>query len=720
MTIIVERGPNPYYDNVQGEANEPITVAGLLDRAEQVLQIDPVGHTLGKIYDRLEANAPRIAIIGGSPDQPAHILDLETASRAAVRIWERGGVPFGFSIPVMCDGTAQNNIGMSYSLQSRNAVAAMVVNQMESHAYHGAFVLSGCDKTPLGITGGLAHLDMIRQRRGDAPVFATFSTSHVLIGGTIPPDLVAELEALAAQAETEGYGDIAYDLRHALDYILQCTANSTFQGILTRARQVGLISLDTHKRYERELAIHTCDRRGGVCAFNGTGNSSRHAVSALGLGHPVTELLTAPPTTEQVNRVVDDLFGIVNRPECSVSNLVRANFGNAVRVHSATGGSTNLMLHLVAAMVYAGYDVDVWSIDRIRRNPPVPDIFDYSLTEGRDIFAFARQCQEGLIRGIETVFYELLRQGVPMDVNAQTVTGTTWSERLADEEHLSAAGVKENPIVLTAPRRPFSGIEVLRSNLWESAVVKVSGMTSEQLADFDDKLGVVLFFENEPEANEGLLDVHLLDRLKDGAGLTRERLLALAARNRGSEEDGVDELRSLERAALFDHMVEAGLLKVVMVISGQGPRAFGMPEMFTPMQHINANRALRKLTALISDGRYSGVTYGAAIGHVTPEAMSGGAIGLLETGDLLHIQLKDLRIDLIDPAAFDAGTTKAWDIDLSAERKALGDARRERILKRRRQIAACNRMDNVTDASKGIVPLAIASEATSPAGEYGA
>ena len=72
----------------------------------------------------------------------------------------------------------------------------------------------------------------------------------------------------------------------------------------------------------------------------------------------------------------------------------------------------------------------------------------------------------------------------------------------------------------------------------------------------------------------------------------------------------------------------------MVVISGQGPEAFGMPEMFTPMQHINANRALRKLAALISDGRYSGTTCGAAIGHVTPEAINGGCIGLLETGDL--------------------------------------------------------------------------------------
>ncbi len=164
--IKIERGNNPYHDEVQGKANESITVSGLLDRAG-----DPA-HPLEEICERLDANAPRIAIIGGSPDHPAHISDDATAWKAARRIWTNGGVPFYFSIPVMCDGTAQSALGMCYSLQSRNAAAAMVVNQMESHAYHGAFVLQGCDKTPTALVNALSLLDITRQRRDDAPVFA--------------------------------------------------------------------------------------------------------------------------------------------------------------------------------------------------------------------------------------------------------------------------------------------------------------------------------------------------------------------------------------------------------------------------------------------------------------------------------------------------------------------------------------------------------------------
>jgi len=733
MAVIVERGGNPYRDNVQGKANEPITVLGLLRQAEEAPDISGLSYSLGEIYDRLEANAPRVAIVGGSPDHPAHILDRPTALRAAARIWDLGGVPFYFSVPVLCDGTAQSNIGMSYSLQSRNAISELVVNQMEAHSYHGAFVLSGCDKTPLAIVAGLALLDRTRQARGDAAVFATFCPAHVLRGGTLPPDLRFDFTDVAEKAQSAGHPELATDLRDTMAYILQCTTNEAYRGVLTRARHLGLIDAAMHKDFERRLAINTCHPDGGICAFNGTGNSSRNVVTALGLTHPAVELLTAPPRAKQVSRAVDDLFAMVNATGYSVSSIMVANFANAVRVHSATGGSTNLMMHMVAAMIYGGYDVNVWTVDAIRRNPPVPDIFDYSLTQGRDIFALARQVQAGNLRGIETVFFELLSLGIPMDSDAPTVTAGTWRQRLSDRRGLSASTVTENPIVLSKPRRSFSGVDVLESNLFESAVVKISGMTSEQLDHFDDKVCVTLFFENEEMANTGLLDIHLLERLKVHPALTKKTLLGIAAHN--GAEAALASLRVLDREMLFDLMagifaphgaagnrafagdvVSEGvpLLRVAVVISGQGPRAFGMPEMFTPMQHINANQALRSLAVLVSDGRFSGVTYGAAIGHVTPEAFEGGGIGLLDTGDLLHLRLSERRLDLLDPTAFEDGRLVSWDVRLDQNRVGLATQRRRTIEERRRQIAATNRMDAVTDASRGVVPLVVAEEAQQP------
>jgi len=703
---------NPYRDNVQGKANEPITVAALLDRARKILgyRADQVrcDWTLEEIYDRLEENAPRIAIIGGSADHPAHIVDPETVARAALRIWENGGVPFYFSTPVLCDGTAQSTQGMSYSLASRNAIAEIVVNQMEAHSYHGAFVIQGCDKQPLAVVCALAHLDRVRRRRGEAPVFAVFAPAHVLKGGTIPEPVRAELEAIARQAEAAGWPNIAEDLRDTMAFILQCSSNTAFQGVLTRAVEAGLITTEKHKELERALAVNTCDAKGGICAFNGTGNSSRHLVAGLGLVHPALELLTEPPTQEQVNRAVDDLFRLINRPECGVAELIGANIANAVRIHSASGGSTNLMMHLVAAMIYAGYRFDLFDLEAIHRAHPVPDLFDYSLTQGRDIFVLAQQCCAGMIRGMETLVYELVRNGVPMDLDAMTVTGTTWRERLRDTKGLAAEGVKENPIILSRPRRSFSGVDVLRGNFFESAVVKISGMSTPQLDEFDEKVALVLYFENEELANETLLDIHLLDRLREKRVFPEEDLIAVW---RANAPDDADEDPNLSYDARFSRMVEQGALKLAIVIAGQGPEAFGMPEMFTPMQHINANRTLRKLATVISDGRYSGVTYGAAIGHVTPEAFRGGGILYLQTGDVLHLRLRKRQILLLDPEALRRGERQPWNLDLARHRAALGEERLARMRERRRRIAAANRIVSCTDAARGVVPLTVYEEA---------
>lgn len=709
--VVIANPINPYTWNVQGKANEPITVAALLNRAHQAVGGPTPDWPLTEIYDRLEANAPRIAIIGGSWDHPAHVMDFETVTRAALAIWREGGVPLYFSHPVMCDGTAQSTMGMSYSLQSRNAVAAMVSNQMEAQIYHGAFVIAGCDKTPMAVLSGLAHVDTVRRLRGEAPVFATFAPAHVLEGGTIPPQTMAALKELAAHIEKQGYPDLAHDLWDTMDYILQCSSGTAFQGVLLRAVDLGLLTPKLQKELERDLSVATCDAKGGICAFNGTGNSSRMAVSALGFAHPAVDLLTQPPTTAQVDHAVADLFKLVNRPECSVREILRANIANVVRIHSATGGSSNLMMHIVAAMKYGGFDFNVHHIDRIRRAVPVPDLFNYSLTAGRDIFQLARQKCAGLHRGVETVMYELLANGLPMDVEAMTVTGTSWRERLSKTEGLPATGVTENPIILHTPRRSYSGVDVLHGNFFDSAEVKISGLPTDQMESFNDQVNFVLYFENEEDANKALLDPHVLDKVQVARAFPEPELRAMARYNAPRLKLDVDP--ALPYDQLFGQMVKTGALKVTMVISGQGPEAFGMPEMFTPMQHVNANQSMRMLTTIFSDGRYSGVSYGAAIGHVTPEAARGGGILRLQTGDLLRIGLFTRRVDLLDSQAF-AEDRVIQSTAILSERDGLAAERMARIKVRQRFVAAANRMVGHTDASNGVVPQVVADDATEP------
>ncbi|WP_458355236.1 dihydroxy-acid dehydratase domain-containing protein [Peribacillus frigoritolerans] len=710
---LIDNEINPYRDNVQGKANEPITVAGLLDRSKLTLGTTYEGGkpdwTLEEIYMRLERNAPRIAIIGGSPDHPAHIMDYQTSARAAIRIWQNGGVPFHFSTPVMCDGTAQNNQGMSYSLQSRNAVAQMVVNQLEAHSYHGAFVIQGCDKQPLGVVSALAHVDRVRRNRGEAPFFATFAPAHVLEGGSIPADVIEELETLAKKAESKGAADVAVDLRDTMAYILQCSSNTAFQGVFERAYERGILTKEQHKYFEMRLAVATCDGQGGVCAFNGTGNSSRHLVAGMGLVHPAVELLTDPPTQRQINSVLDSFAGMINEERYGVANIVAANIKNAIRIHSASGGSTNLMMHIVAGMLYAGFKFSLWDLDRIHHSHPIPDLFDYSLTEGRDIYSLAMQCCSGKSRGMETLFHELIENGVPMDQDAPTVAAKTWKERLSITSSLKAVNVKKNQVILSNPRRGFSGVDVLKGNFFESAVVKISGMPTPQLDQFDDKLAFVLYYENEDDANKSLLDSNLLSKIKEQKLFEHNLLLESLKYNNESEWSL---LKTATYGELFDRMVEAGTLKIAVIISGQGPVAFGMPEMFTPMQHINANRVMKKIATIISDGRYSGVTYGAAIGHMTPEAYEGGGSGLLKTGDVIHLQLRDRRIDFVDSTQLHSGKViHGFSDHFKEERQSLAAERKQRMKVRQKMVAASNRMFGHTDAANGVVPIAVIEDA---------
>ncbi len=699
--IRINQGPNYYALEVQGKANQPICAAMVLERAETFLQ-KRLNATLEEIVERLDDNAPRVAVIMGSPDHPAHVMDHETSLMAAAAIWMHGGVPFPFGVPVMCDGTAQSTPGMSYSLASRNLVSAMVINQMESHLYHGAFVIQGCDKTPTAIVNALASLDITRRARGEAPLFASFAPAHVLRGGVIPQKLRDELLDLAKQADAHNAQTLGDDIRYALQHLLQCTTNQAYQGILTRAVQQGLLSVKEHKLIEKQLAVYTCHKQGGVCAFNGTGNSSRHLTSALGLVHPTVEFLTDPPTFEQINESVKAMMAVCNDPDYGVANIVKKNIRNAVRVHSAMGGSTNIMIHLISCMIYSGVKYSIYDYNQIRRWNRIPDLMDYSLTQGRDIFALAQQCQTGKISGIATVLYELRRNGVSIDENAPTMAGVTWKQRLRKGKAISADNVKTNQIILSKPKRPISGIDVLSGNFMESAVVKISGMPETQLDAFDEKIAVVLYFESEEDAVAELLNVNIDQHILKAPGLNLETLLQIYRRNTGNMHSGLDKIPNKKK--LLQLMIEEDAFRMAIVIAGQGPEAYGMPEMFTPMHHINHNQALKKIAVLISDGRYSGVSYGAAIGHVTPEALNQGGLLYLQTGDLLHIRLRKRKINLLDAETFNGGRIKLYQGKLSMKRNTLGEQRLKRLSKRQAAIDPSNLMTQITDAAHGVVP----------------
>ncbi|MCG8511867.1 MAG: dihydroxy-acid dehydratase [Rhodospirillales bacterium] len=706
--LMIEEDFNPYRTCIQGLANEPCTVQALLRRAADLLADEGGGDgladvTQAAIVERLAANRPRVAVIQGSPDHPAHLLDHEHMLRAAARIWFNGGVPFTFGIPVICDGTAQSNIGQSYSLASRNHTAMAININFEGHSYHAAYVLSGCDKSPTGILSGLAAADLARRSpgRGAAPVWALFAPAHVLRGGEIPADTLRRIEALQDRARAGGEDDLAADLAENCKYILQCASDEAFLGQFNRAIDAGLMDRQEADGILDQLAAATCHDDGGVCAFNGTGNSSRTLVSALGFAPFEVELLTGAPETEIVNGAVDQLFRAFNKPELSVLNILERNYANAVRIHNATGSSTNLMLHMPAVMRHGGFDVSVHDYVRVQESHPVPDIFAHDLKCGRDTFVLARQAEDGHHRGMESLYKSLVDLGVPMDLEAPTITGKTWGERIHGMNRAVSPDLPEQQrVIRDQPVRDISGTSVLSGNFFSSGVIKVASMSDEQLRRFDGRVFVVRYYENEQECSTEMQAGDLSAVLSTMDGLDEPLLRAVREANGG---DGPGD---------FDAMIAEGSLAFAFVIGGQGPKAFGMPEMFAPSQYLRHHGVLERTSILMTDGRYSGVTKGACIGHVTPEAFEGGDIGALVNGDVLWVRLEQNRIDILDRDAFLTGEKRALKRLPTDDRQDLIAERITRMEERQLQVAACSVMDHVTDAEHGVVPESVDRRAT--------
>jgi dihydroxyacid dehydratase/phosphogluconate dehydratase len=287
--------------------------------------------------------------------------------------------------------------------------------------------------------------------------------------------------------------------------------------------------------------------------------------------------------------------------------------------------------------------------------------------------------------------------------DAPTLQGP-WSKRLADAKD------PDDRILFKTALRPVSGIVEVKGNFTESAIFKRAGMTPEAIGHFDRKVFVVVFYLGESEAQQDLFRGRVLERLR--GVLAPEQVRRLARANFGPAaatlENGGGDL--LERAA------REKLFRALVVIAGEGPKANGIPEMFYPSEYLNRDPILRHVAALITDGRYSGATYGPCIGHASPEALEGGGIGLLRTGDLVYMDAAAGRIDVLD-------ASRSWKdgafspVPLSAAELRSRPEGQERVawLQRRRQeIPATIRLmlDATTTCMEGVTPVGL--EATQP------
>jgi len=336
----------------------------------------------------------------------------------------------------------------------------------------------------------------------------------------------------------------------------------------------------------------------GACQYMGTAATMQVMAEALGLALPWTALI--PATNAELKRAAraagQQIVHLREQDLRPSHILTRKAFENAIMVHSAIGGSLNAVMHLIAVAREVGIELDADTFDRIHREIPV--LVD-TKTAGKyptELFWYAG----GLPRLMEEI-----RSYLHLD--AMTVTGKTVGENLDDFRNdempkfaeMFLANYKLNRLdviyKLSKPLKPEGSLAVLKGNL------APSGATIKKFAVVD-----------EMQQHEGTAKVY------------------------DSEREAID--------ALLDKQIEPG---DVVVIRYQGPKATGMPEMFFMSELIASDPVLSRTTSLVTDGRFSGATRGPCVGYLGPEALDGGPIAFIKTGDIVRIDIPSRAIDIV-------------------------------------------------------------------------
>jgi dihydroxy-acid dehydratase len=324
----------------------------------------------------------------------------------------------------------------------------------------------------------------------------------------------------------------------------------------------------------------------GACGGMFTANTMASIGEALGMSLPGS---ASPPSVDR--RRDDDAVrageAVVELLRLGITPrqiMTKAAFENAIAVTNALGGSTNAVLHLLAIANEAGVALDLDDFNRIAaRVPHIADMKPGGKFHMTDL---------DRVGGVPVVMQHLLDAGL-LDGDVLTVTGRTMAENLAEIDPPGPDGVVVHP--LDAPMHPEGGLIVLRGSLApQGGVVKVAGLSADQL-HFE---GAARVFDGE----EGALD------------------------------------------AILSGAIEPG---TVLVIRYEGPKGGpGMREMLAVTGALKgAGRGAD--CALITDGRFSGGTWGFCIGHVAPEAVDGGPIAFVQDGDKVVIDIHQKRLDLL-------------------------------------------------------------------------
>jgi dihydroxy-acid dehydratase len=525
-------------------------------------------------------NKPIIAIANSYTQfVPGHVHLKDMGDLVASEISKAGGVSKEFNTIAVDDGIAMGHDGMLYSLPSRDLIADSVEYMVNAHCADAMVCISNCDK----ITPGML---MAAMRLNIPAIFVS--------GGPM-------------EAGKTRLADHKLDLVDAMVIAVDDSASD-----------------EKIAEYERS-ACPTC----GSCSGMFTANSMNCLTEALGLSLPGNGSLLATHSDrrelflEAGRTIVNLTKQFYEKDDDSVLPRSIANFKafeNAMTLDVCMGGSTNTILHLLAAVQEGGIDFGLSNIDQLSRKVPqlckvAPNTPEYHM---EDVHRAG---------GIMGILAELNRAGL-IHANLPTVHSKTMGEALKKWDIADQPSEAVKTFYKAGPAGIPTQTAFSQSTRWPSV-------------DADRENGCIRNLENAFSL-EGGLAILKGNLAPDGCVV---------------KTSGVDEsIHTFKGPAFITESQEAAVEAIlndkvvsgdVVIVRYEGPRGGpGMQEMLYPTSYIKSKN-LGKACALITDGRFSGGTSGLSIGHVSPEAAAGGTIGLIRNGDIIKIDIPNRTIDVL-------------------------------------------------------------------------
>ncbi len=517
---------------------------------------------------------------------PGHVHLKDLGQLVAREIESVGGVAKEFNTIAVDDGIAMGHDGMLYSLPSRDIIADSVEYMVNAHCADALVCISNCDK----ITPGMLMAAM----RLNIPV--------VFVSG-------GPMEAGKVRLAVPGTQTVQIRKLDLIDAMVMAADDKVSDADLAEVER---------------SACPTC----GSCSGLFTANSMNCLTEALGLSLPGngTVLATHADREELFKRAgrlaVDLCKRHYEQDDLSIlpRSIGKKAFENAMTLDIAMGGSTNTILHILAAAQEAGIDFDMNDIDRLSRDVPqlckvAPNTNKYHI---EDVHRAG---------GIMAILGELDRAG-KLHTDVPTVHAPTMKDALDQWD------IARNPseAVQTFFKAGPAGIPTQ---------VAFSQATRWPSLDTDRAEGCIRSYEHAFSKQGGLAvlrgNIALDGCVVKTAGVDDSLLVFEGpAHVVESQDEAVEHVLS--------DQVKAG---DVVVVRYEGPKGGpGMQEMLYPTSYIKS-KGLGKACALLTDGRFSGGTSGLSIGHCSPEAAAGGAIGLVRNGDRIRIDIVKRRIDVL-------------------------------------------------------------------------